>query len=1009
MATTNPRLKRTNILKPTSTSGRPVVLYQNNAPIQVKGPDGSLLETLTNGSRGREGYKHPLNYGSLPQGSYLEVEGNKIPINGGGRHEFPIFGDKENVTGQGPSVNKPAGEDGFVPVENKGGGGFQGGGSVGATALPFDVSGLYPNFERIGPNPIAFREIEKAPYKFTDTIEFGKKFGDANREQFKTNFKDAQEYGLQTLDTELKGLEAFVPAASALKRQQTSVDNEFNQAQRTQQVDDTLPGARGVFDRSEATLRAQGDRAATYTKGRLTDPQLDRALELGIRSGAADTASFSGFGTKSQQSSKISDLQSAEARFQIAQYGENLTNQNVQEQQNTQANRANLFLAPTSYSDAGAQVRVTPEVGAGRAATQALGALNESTLISPGQALSTEVQQNQFETQNENRVREFNTTGVFQADTFNSQQKFQADMYNSQGQFAADLGLFNYQAGFAAQMQGANQNILNGALQSQVGQANTGTYNQGLSQAQNAQAIQATIQAVGGVAGASGGVASTAQSGGQTIDTGGSQSPVGGTSTDSSPAQVTTQGSTNQNQKQLETSSTVSSAPQGGAVARPLGADNSVAGGYRFDGNSPVPQGYSPVMSNADGSVTAVRNSDYAQDLQRFGQFGGNPDNAPLMMSAIASADRAMSSAAGLSFQPVQGFQPMGLTSNGGAVSSMPDIATNGDGTLGGQSVANIGTYMAAIGSTDDATARTLGDIAAFSGDQNVHAALDDINAAGGKDAVTQQILNTIGQGVDPNTKAGAQVVAGAMRIGEQWGNLSPAQKSLALSSLADPIVESKTGTPLGDKVVTGTERTAHGALKTREVTQMLNNGVNAVALANNWDQVSAIGRMIGGSKNNVEAGIIGAKLGMSGYGPQGASVPVEKGQLEAVGAEAAPQYGVGAATFPSAKTIPNGYEIVTQAPDGKVIALPKPNAGTSSFKKGSISPLVFKKTQQIAQGAHKAQSSWQSNAPNKGLSKGAAGGSAMLSSLDNMKSKAPHLYNAVAARSLFIATMGAD
>ena len=291
----------------------------NTRSVELLDSSGNVIESgrfrsVANAGRGNWDFQKP---GSAYGGTQVRItldNGEQIIRNyGGNRYEedFTSYGGGGSTADQAGGQASSGGglSGGGFSAQNLFGG--VGGGAVGATSLPFDISGLYPNFEKVSSNPIEFGEIDTAPYKFTDTLEFGKKFGDANRENFRTNFDQSQELGLKTLDTELKGLQSFAPAASALKREQTSLDNTFNQAQRTEQIDTTLPGARGVFDRAERTLNRQGDRAATYAQGRLTDDQLDRALELGIRSGAADTASFGGFGARSQQASRISDLQSA--------------------------------------------------------------------------------------------------------------------------------------------------------------------------------------------------------------------------------------------------------------------------------------------------------------------------------------------------------------------------------------------------------------------------------------------------------------------------------------------------------------------------------------------------------------------------------------------------------------------------------------------------------------------------------------------------------------------------
>ena len=136
-------------------------------------------------------------------------------------------------------------------------------------------------------------DITAANYDYTDPQKFASTYGEFNRGEVSKNFAQAQGMSLAQLDTELKGLQSYVPAASALKRSETSLDNQFNQAQRTAQVNQALPGA-------NTALAAQAKRADAYANGRLPDSVQDRALELGVRSQAADQASTGGFGATSQ-------------------------------------------------------------------------------------------------------------------------------------------------------------------------------------------------------------------------------------------------------------------------------------------------------------------------------------------------------------------------------------------------------------------------------------------------------------------------------------------------------------------------------------------------------------------------------------------------------------------------------------------------------------------------------------------------------------------------------------
>ena len=82
VAATNPRVKRTNIIKPVfDFGGGGGILWgtpgNDPGPITIYDPDGNVVETLNRGSSGREGYKYPSQYissGAKP-GSYFEVGG----------------------------------------------------------------------------------------------------------------------------------------------------------------------------------------------------------------------------------------------------------------------------------------------------------------------------------------------------------------------------------------------------------------------------------------------------------------------------------------------------------------------------------------------------------------------------------------------------------------------------------------------------------------------------------------------------------------------------------------------------------------------------------------------------------------------------------------------------------------------------------------------------------------------------------------------------------------------
>lgn len=378
--------------------------------------------------------------------------------------------------------------------------------SVGVGAIPAYLGGEYPtkvakakfspiNSSSIDYSPITYDPTQTASYDFTDPQAFAKSFGGFNRSEIKQNYALAKELALDQLDTELQGLQTFAPAAAALKRSQTSLDNIFNQQERQAQVNSALPNAAG-------DLAAQRERALAYSRGEVPNSVTDRALELGVRSQAADVASAGGFGARSSVSRKISDLMSADERLKLASYGESLLTGNLN-------SAVSLLLAPTEYSNAGNQIQVTPQTNAGIQAGANLNQINADTLINPTTALNSQVQQRQFGTQLQQQTNQFNASNQLNTSQFNANNQlntsqFNANLknnvaqFNSQGKFNASqlntgrvndlrMGKFNYDVSYAGAVAGAYQ-------------LNTNTQLALAQQAQSASIFQDNLTAAQGAA-----------------------------------------------------------------------------------------------------------------------------------------------------------------------------------------------------------------------------------------------------------------------------------------------------------------------------------------------------------------------------------------------------------------------------------------------------------------------------------------------------------------------------
>lgn len=940
------------VLVPSSFGG-------NISSLELVDSQGNVVDTgryrgATNGNRptfdfGQPGYAYP-------QGVQV-----RLTTDSGEQTTFDPY------SGLKPGERGPGGT---------GGGTFTGGGgafNTAGTAFPTYLGGLYPQFQ-----PVKFPTIETAEYNFTDPQKFAEGFADFNRTQIGKGFEQSKDFALQTLDTELKGLQGFAPAAAALSREQTSLDNLFNQMQRTQQVNQVLPEAR-------SDLEAQRRRANIYAEGRLPDEQLNTAFELGIRSRAADQAGFAGFGAESAQAAKISDLMSAEQRFQIAQYGEQALTSNL-------GTTANLFLAPTQYAQTGAQIRPTPEVGAGRLTTTYLPLITQQTTLDPAQALQTTVQQEQFKTSLEDQTRRYNSTGQFSASTF-----------NSANQFAADLGRFGYEVSYANADQAARQSQLDFANNLAYQEQTAELAGEVASSARNNQTIQGLGQGLGSILGGIGSIigGSTNQApppAATTTDTGIVKSNLVSQPLDV-PELQPQEAPTPQAQEQKIATLDI---PQTQAT-QVRSVDASIPTGVKIAAGAPAPSGYVPVATNRDGTYSAVPSASYAGELDRFARNNNVPQQS-IDLSNLAMTDRIIADSAGLSFVPVPRFPQIALTGSGNPVYSTPGDAQSGNYLIGATRATGLVESLARMGITDPEIIEGVAKTGFASSDPKFLQELAGMS----KEEITAALQEKYGG--DPTTAAGQRTAFAAQRIGEIYQGLSPYQRSAAISSMMSESVEAKTGKKIANQLVPGTERSPIGALKAGDVIQLESEGQNGFAVARNWNELSAFTDMAYSNqktKSVRQVANFADAMGMTGFGPQGAAVPVSVQQLKAAGGVPVPEFGVGAMTFNSVAGIPKDYKVVSQAPDGKPIAVPKNLADTSGLTNSKSPALTYEKTMAIGQGKHPAQKFWGSS-PTSGVPKGSVGGSAVISGLSTLKQSNPRLLGAITAYSLFNETMGA-
>lgn len=284
------------------------------------------------------------------------------------------------------------------------------------------------NFDKITSNKItadtlANRFMTAADYTMVDPSQVQSQYGDISRSETAKNSALSSQLALDSLDTELKGLQNYAPTAANLQRQEIAKDNTANSAARLASLDAADPSIRG-------DLSSQAERARSYAEGKVPNSILDRQLELGIQSSSADRAAVGGFGAGSSAAAKAGSLMSAEARIGLSQYGDQLLSSNI-------TNRTATEVAPTEYSNAGSQISAVPSQSAGQTAMQIASQLNAGN-INAKDALASKTQQGEFKAGLEQDTNKTNLQVQSDRDLNQAKLDIQADTTSEANRLTAE-------------------------------------------------------------------------------------------------------------------------------------------------------------------------------------------------------------------------------------------------------------------------------------------------------------------------------------------------------------------------------------------------------------------------------------------------------------------------------------------------------------------------------------------------------------------------------------------
>lgn len=442
-----------NLWKPSGDHSNALVILFDKKPGNVVIKDAATGQVIEQGrSTGASNGRADTIRFNKPGGAYNNVivetsSGESFAV-GQGAARYEGF----NLTAPGQTP-KPLG--GGTAPTGGGGGGFSTGvpGVAGVAAPGF----IDPNFIQpipISANPINFNEITAANFNFTDPLESAAATGEFNLGQDAANFETALERGKRLQQEELASIQEFAKGISGTQKELVADENTFNQQQRLDAAEVAIPGV-------QQDLADQRDRAKTLAGGRLLSDAEDRAFELTARSTSADGSAVRGFGDDSVVGRRASDILSAQQRLGITQIGEGLLSSSINQ-------AAGILMDQPLKANISQRLPAQPNAPLASLVQGQQGQLNQLSTISPGQALSTTVQQEQFDTNLNQQTNTFNASNTFAADQFNSNQDFQAQQFNSNQGFQAQQSALAITAGNLQAQQAFDQSVLNQTAQGEI-------------------------------------------------------------------------------------------------------------------------------------------------------------------------------------------------------------------------------------------------------------------------------------------------------------------------------------------------------------------------------------------------------------------------------------------------------------------------------------------------------------------------------------------------------------
>lgn len=356
----------------------------------------------------------------------------------------------------------------------------------------------------------------------------------------------------------------------------------------------------------------------------------------------------------------------------------------------------------------------------------------------------------------------------------------------------------------------------------------------------------------------------------------------------------------------------------------------------------------------------------------------------------LEQGTQAILEMAGVFNQPRQGARAAGFSRTGQQVFVLNALANSADKDTG---VAFAHAYAAIIspfGVFQKKEWDYLQYLAAASKAPKLLEVLDRLYSERKGETFAATILKAV-----KSTHRHALGVVASVKIYNNWGIMSPAQKAIAIVMLGGQTYLVAPGKALCDlKIVDGKDQ----SFTVADALNFFSRGKNPYALVENWNQIRNLCRVFN-PEPTLDALVDFAEAhNLLSSSPKDSAVPgVTKAAIQKAGGKPAPQYGVGALATPQGSKPPQGYTHAVSTQNGNVIV---PTANARSAAGALQGSLVGTKSGSdgITSNALSVYTKWSKEDGNELKDKGAEGGSALLAGLTALKQANPFLYGSLIA-----------